>query len=98
VTNFTTKYYADTLPSVHNPTPRYNADENESKLNLFRGQLGRESVVTHKNLQHEEWRTIMMYVEIQQSSVYAGDDVYIVAQQATQVYYLSYPCKTDERL
>jgi hypothetical protein len=37
-------------------------------------------------------------VEIQQSSVYAGDDVYIGAQQATQVYYLSYPCKTDERL
>jgi len=37
-------------------------------------------------------------VEIQQSSVYPGDDVYIVAQQATQVYYLSYPCKTDARL
>jgi hypothetical protein len=62
VTNFTTKYYADTLPSVHNPTPRYNVDENESKLSLFRGQLGRASAVTHKNLQHEEWRTIMMYV------------------------------------
>ena len=37
-------------------------------------------------------------VEIQQSSVYLGDDVYIVAQQATQVYYLSYLCKTDARL
>lgn len=37
-------------------------------------------------------------VEIRPSSVYSGDDVYIVAQQATQVYYLSYPCKTDERL
>jgi hypothetical protein len=37
-------------------------------------------------------------VEIRQSSVYQGDDVYIVAQQATQVYYLSYPCKTDKRL
>ena len=24
--------------------------------------------------------------------------MYIVAQQATQVYYLSYPCKTDKRL
>ena len=32
-------------------------------------------------------------VEVQQASVYPGDDVYIVAQQATQVYYLSYPCK-----
>lgn len=37
-------------------------------------------------------------VEIRRSSVYSGDDVYIVAQQATQVYYLSYPCKTDQRL
>ena len=31
-------------------------------------------------------------VKIQQSSVLPGDDVYIVAQQATQVYSLSYPC------
>ena len=37
-------------------------------------------------------------VEIRLSSVYPGDDVYIVAQQATQVYYLSYSCKTNERL
>ena len=37
-------------------------------------------------------------VRVQQASVYTGDDVYIVAQQATQVYYLSYPCKTDDRL
>ena len=37
-------------------------------------------------------------VEVKQSSVYPGHDVYIVAQQTTQVYYLSYPCKTDKRL
>src|SRR6185369_2772599 len=37
-------------------------------------------------------------VEVQQASMYPGDDVYIVAQQATQVYYLSYPCQTDNRL
>jgi hypothetical protein len=30
--------------------------------------------------------------------VYPGHDVYIVAQQTTQVYYLSYPCKTDKHL
>jgi len=30
--------------------------------------------------------------------MYPGDDVYVVAQQATQVYYLSYPCQTDNRL
>ena len=37
-------------------------------------------------------------VEIQRSSVYPGDDVYVVAQQVTQIYYLSYPCQTDNRL
>ena len=37
-------------------------------------------------------------VEIWQDSVLPGDDVYIVAQQATQVYYLSYVCQTKEHL
>ena len=37
-------------------------------------------------------------VKIRQSSVYPGDDVYIVAPQATQVYYLSYTRKTNEHL
>ena len=32
VSNFTTKYYADNLPSVHNPPPRYNAGEDESMM------------------------------------------------------------------
>ena len=27
VSNFTTKYYAETLPNVHNPPPRYNAEK-----------------------------------------------------------------------
>jgi hypothetical protein len=62
VKDFTTKYYADTLLSVHNPTPRYNADENESNLSLFKGQFGRASVATYRNLQYNEWHTIMIYV------------------------------------
>jgi hypothetical protein len=37
-------------------------------------------------------------VEIRQDSVLPGDGVYVVAQQATQVYYMSYPCKSDENL
>jgi hypothetical protein len=37
VSNFIEKYYADNLPSVHNPPPHYNAGENESNLSLFRG-------------------------------------------------------------
>jgi hypothetical protein len=39
VSNFTTKYYGENLPSVHYPPPRYNANENESSLSLFQGQL-----------------------------------------------------------
>ena len=60
VSNFTTKYYAEALPNVHNPRRRYNADENELNLSLFRGQLGSASGATSKTLQHEEWRTIMV--------------------------------------
>ena len=62
VSNFTSKYYADNLPSVHNPPPHYNAGENDSNLSLFRGQLRSASVATIKTLNHQEWRTIMLYV------------------------------------
>jgi hypothetical protein len=44
---------------------------------------------THSNLE---------IVEIRQHSTLPGDDVYIVAQQATQVYYLIYVCQTKEHL
>jgi hypothetical protein len=37
-------------------------------------------------------------VKIQQNSTLPGDDVYIVAQQATQVYYLPYVCPMKEHL
>jgi hypothetical protein len=33
------------------------------------------------------------WVEVERSSIYAGDDVYILATQAFQVFYLPYPCK-----
>jgi len=62
VSNFTTTYYGDNLPSVHNPPPRYNAGENESNLILFRGQLGSASGSTPKTLKREEWRSIMLCV------------------------------------
>jgi hypothetical protein len=35
VSNFTTTYYAENFPSMHNPPPRYNAGKNESNLSLF---------------------------------------------------------------
>ena len=37
-------------------------------------------------------------VKIWRSSALLGDNVYIVDQQAMQVYYLSYPCLSDDRL
>jgi hypothetical protein len=37
-------------------------------------------------------------VEIRQDSFYLGEDVFIVAQQARQVYYCPYACKTDPHL
>jgi len=62
VSNFTTSYYSENLPSVHNPPPRYNEDENESTLSLFKGQRGRSSGASKKILTNEEWRKIMLYV------------------------------------
>jgi hypothetical protein len=62
VSYFTTTYYTDNLPSMHNPPPRYNVDENESNLSLFRGQLGNASDATPKTLRHQEWHTTMLYV------------------------------------
>ena len=62
VSNFTTAYYKDNLPSVHNPPTRYNTDESSSNLSLFKGQLGSVSASSTKTLQYDEWRTIMLYV------------------------------------
>jgi hypothetical protein len=62
VSNFTTTYYGDNLPSVHNPPPRCNAGENESNLSLFRGQLGSASGSIAKTLTPKEWRSITLYV------------------------------------
>jgi hypothetical protein len=62
VSNFTTAYYKDGLPSVHNHPTRYNADESSSNLSLFKGQLGKASASGTKTLWHDEWRTIMLYV------------------------------------
>ena len=62
VSNFTTKYYADNLLSVHNLPPYYNAGEDQSNLSIFQGQLRNASDVTIKTLNHQEWRSTMLYV------------------------------------
>jgi len=60
--NFTTSYYNENPPSMHNPLPRYNANENECNLSLFQGQLRSLSEGTPKRLTRQEWHTIMLYV------------------------------------
>jgi hypothetical protein len=35
-------------------------------------------------------------VEVRPSTTYRGSDVFIVAHQVTQVYYLPYPCQKEE--
>jgi hypothetical protein len=62
VSNFTTTYYGDKLPSVHNPPPHYNDGGNESNLSIFQSQLRSASGSTTKTLTYEEWRHIMLYV------------------------------------
>ena len=62
VSTFTQAYYNEKLHKPRDPTPRYNIDENSSNLSLFRGDLGRGGAGTNKNLQHDEWHTIMMYL------------------------------------
>jgi hypothetical protein len=63
VTNFTTSYYNENIPTMHNPVSRYNIGdpERESKLSLFKGQLGPAGASGSK-LSIEEWRTITLYI------------------------------------
>jgi hypothetical protein len=44
------------------------------------------------------WTPNLGLVEIRRDSVYREKDVYIVAQQAVQVYYTSYACQDKEHL
>ena len=44
------------------------------------------------------WNLRVGLVEIKRDEKLECEDVYIVAQQATQVYYLSYPCKKAKNL
>ena len=62
VSNFTSKYYTENLPSVHNPPSRYNGGKADLNLSLFKGQLESASIATIKTLNFEEWRSIMLYV------------------------------------
>ena len=60
---------------MHNPPARYNEDENESTLSLFKWPRGRASGATTKTLRYEEWRKIMLYVltNLDEVETYLGE-------------------------
>ena len=64
VSNCTTTYYSDDVPTMHNKVSRYNTGnpEDEPKLSLFMGQGGTSGGATNYYLQHDEWQSIMFYV------------------------------------
>ena len=64
VSNFTTSYYRDNISTLHNPVSRFNTGnpEGESKLSLFRAQLGSAGGETTKILGYAEWCLLTLYV------------------------------------
>ena len=64
VTDATTTYYADDVPTLHNKLSRYNADGPKYKpeLLLFQGQGGKAGGSKNHTLTKQEWEDIMFYV------------------------------------
>ena len=63
--NFVTAHYKAKNRHLHNPKPRYNADEPKkggSNLSLFKGNLALSSGWKPISLDVEEWRTISLYL------------------------------------
>jgi hypothetical protein len=64
VANFTTKYYDDNIPTVHNPLPRYNAANPEglSQLSIFIGLGGKTSGSKREKIPKPAVEAIHAYV------------------------------------
>ena len=63
--NFVTAHYEAKNRHLHNPKPRYNADDPKkggSNLSLFKGNLAPASVSNPVSLDNEQWRTISLYI------------------------------------
>ena len=63
--NFVTAHYEAKNRHLHNPKPRYNADDpkkGRSNLSLFKGNLTLASGWKPVSLDVEEWRTISLYL------------------------------------
>jgi tartrate dehydratase alpha subunit/fumarate hydratase class I-like protein len=64
VSNFTTKYYDDNIPTRHNPIIHYNAANHEEvpKLSIFVGLGGKSSGAKRTTIKGSEWDLIHAYV------------------------------------
>ena len=63
--NLVTAHYEAKNRHLHNPKPRYNADDHKkggSNLSLFKGNLAPASCSKPVLLDVEEWQTISLYL------------------------------------
>ena len=63
--NFVTTHYEAKNCHLHNPKPRYNADDPKKggpNLNLFKGDLAPDDASNSLMLDVEEWQTISLYI------------------------------------
>ena len=63
--NFMTTHYETKNRHLHNPKPRYNADEPKkggSNLILFKGKLAPAGSSNPYSSDVEEWRAILLYI------------------------------------
>ena len=63
--NFVTAHYEAKNHHLHNPKPRYNADEPKkggSNLSLFKGDLAPAGASNSLTLDFEEWQIISLYI------------------------------------
>ena len=63
--NFVTTHYEAKNRHLHNPKPRYNADDPKKggpNLSLFKGNLAPSSAWKLVSLDVEEWQTISLYL------------------------------------
>ena len=63
--NFVTARYEAKNRHLHNPKPRYNADDpkkGRSNLSLFKGNLTLAGASNSLMLDVKEWRTVLLYI------------------------------------
>ena len=75
MTNATTTYYADDVPTMHNPVSRYNVDEpkHDPKLLLFQCPGGKAGAAKKYTLNKEEKDCIMLDVLMNLKEVVRGE-------------------------